>query len=260
MPAGMAGERQLTRERPYASDSGVFRGVEVPHQGEILSMIAHDMRAPLMAIAGALELLSDPGAKRLNFAQTHLVELARQSSDRLRSLAADLTELGAAGSGALRLDRRRHDLSSLVHMAVEVTCLSPYAAGKQVRVAPVERLEVIADGPRLGRALVNVVEHAMRRARSTVSVEVEGKEHEVLVAVEDDGDRLDAAASRLEPAEARDDGGLGLAIVSEIVRAHGGTVAAAERPARTGARFTLRLPKRARQLSRPEPGREEEET
>ena len=103
----------------------------------------------------------------------------------------------------------------------------------------------------LGRVVRNLVDNAVRHARSTVTLASWEQGGAVRMVVEDDGAGVPVAERgrvferfvRLDEARARDDGGsgLGLAIVADAVRLHGGTVEVGD-GAGGGARFTVTLP------------------
>ena len=236
----------MTERRRHPHDSGVFRGVQVPDRGEILSMIAHDMRSPLFAIVGAAELLDDPITGPLDNEQRHLLSLLRRSAERLRSLSADLAELGAAGKGVLELELREESLGVLVRMAVEESCLLDDAVGKDIAIDLRGATDVCVDPARMGRALINLLGNALRHCRSGVWISVRRVDESIAVIVEDDGEGVpdDMLPILFEPF-ARGSGGhtgLGLAIVREIVRAHGGHVSVSRSEAHGGAAFSLSVP------------------
>lgn len=109
----------------------------------------------------------------------------------------------------------------------------------------------------LRRAVANLVDNAVRHARTGVQVAVAREGDQQLVTVTDDGpgippadrERVFERFTRLDDARARDAGGsgLGLAIVRELVRRHGGTVRLTD--AGPGVRAELRLPAES-----PDPG------
>jgi signal transduction histidine kinase len=109
---------------------------------------------------------------------------------------------------------------------------------------------VLGDREQLSRVLRNLVDNAERHATTTVSIEVTRVDGEVEVVVADDGpgipvgerERVFERFSRVDQARDRPAGGagLGLAIVGEVVTAHGGTVVVAD--SAVGARVVVRLP------------------
>ena len=120
-----------------------------------------------------------------------------------------------------------------------------------VRVAgPPHRAIVAGDPAGLRRVLANLLDNAVRHAGSAVAVTVSTVDGVVTVTVADDGagipaadrDRVFDRFTRLDAGRGRDFGGagLGLAIVRELVRAHGGTVALTD--AEPGLRAVLALP------------------
>jgi signal transduction histidine kinase len=115
----------------------------------------------------------------------------------------------------------------------------------------------------LERVVVNLVENAVRYARSRVEVTVSCSGGGVLLTVTDDGpgvpaadrDRVFERFTRLDDARSRDEGGsgLGLAIVRELVRAHGGNVHLDDPPGQSGPglRAVVRLPSAEERAPRP---------
>lgn len=232
--------------RNYDRDSGIYRGVRSPDPSEILSMISHDMRAPLMAILGAVDLLECGDTGLLNAYQRHLIGLIRRSGERMRWLASELSELGAAGGGSLELVLREEDLSQVLLLVLEEVHVTADARRRRIELSPLPVLRAQIDAQRIGRAFSNVLNNAIRHAQSTVSVQLEREPSgDACIVVEDDGEGLsdELLPVVFEPFVRASGGGmgLGLAIVREIVRAHGGRVAADNRP-EGGARFELRLP------------------
>ncbi len=109
---------------------------------------------------------------------------------------------------------------------------------------------MLGDPVALGQVVRNLLDNAVRHARSRVTVELHPAGPgggEVVLVVSDDGpgippeerERVFERFVRLDEARARDAGGsgLGLAIVRSVVEAHGGSVTVQD-----GARFVVRLP------------------
>ena len=108
---------------------------------------------------------------------------------------------------------------------------------------PDRPLWTLGEPDALARVMANLLDNAVRHARSSVRVTAAGSRDVCLVTVTDDGpgipaadrDRVFERFTRLDDGRARDAGGagLGLAIVRELVRRHGGTVVLAD-PTRSG--------------------------
>lgn len=230
----------------FDRDSGIFRGAKVPDRAEILSMISHDMRAPLMAILASAEMMAtDPAG--VSEDHRKMLGVIERSGRRLEALAQELAELGAAGRGTLTLDRAEHDLAQVIGMAVEEVAVTAEARGKRLTCDVQRSLRGAIDRQRFTRAMVNVLLNAVRHARQDITVALsDGEDGMALIAVEDDGDGItDELLPRMfEPFVRAQHGGtgLGLAVVREVVRAHGGAVRACNREDGPGARIEMRLP------------------
>ncbi len=118
-------------------------------------------------------------------------------------------------------------------------------------MAPGPPCPVEADGQRLQQAVGNLVDDALRHARTRVAVSAVAEEADAVLTVDDDGPGIDPAHrddvfTRLYPSAANgpSGAGVGLALSRELVVAMGGQLVAGEAPD-GGARLTLRLPSAA---------------
>ncbi len=208
--------------------------------------IAHELRTPLAVMQARLDALED-GVYPLNAAQIALLSTQTQL---LTRLVGDLRTLTLADAGQLELNTRQTDLYEL---ALSVTrSLEQRAAQRSVtltvrgEVAPLR-----ADPDRLHQVITNLVDNALRHARSRVDISVTPGAHETVLDVDDDGSGIPEGSrelvftrfSRLDESRARDTGGsgLGLAIVRVLVGAQGGRASAGRSPL-GGARFSVVLP------------------
>lgn len=216
--------------------------------------VAHELRTPLAALQAGLEELRDGYAEP---APERLAALHDQTL-RLGRIVGDLAELSAAESARLSLRRTTLDVTELVRGAVRDREPELRAAGLTVRTRPAAGpLPVHADGDRLHQALGNLLSNTARYCRPgdtvTVTARAEPRKGDgdgaVVIEVADDGPGIPAAElpyvfERLwRGSAARDVGGsgIGLAVVKELVTAHGGTVEASSGP-EGGTVITVRLP------------------
>ena len=213
--------------------------------------VAHELRTPLAALQAGLEELRDglvePDAERLGALHAQSVRLGR--------VVDDLAALSAAETAALSLHREVLDLGELIEDAVNASRASMEGAGLVVTTALPHGVLVDADPDRLHQAVGNLLSNATRycRAGDTVAITLSAAGDEAVVTVADTGpgigpDDLDRVFQRLwrGSADRGDAGtGIGLAVVRELVAAHGGS-ASATSDGHSGAVFTIRLPRLAR--------------
>ncbi|WP_020577706.1 sensor histidine kinase [Actinopolymorpha alba] len=210
---------------------------------------AHEFRSPLASMRTQLEVSSRLGPDAVDWS-----DVARDLQvevDRLARLTDDLLLLARADEGALAPPAVDVDLAGVVREVV-----GRYADARVPVTSSSEgEWQVEGTPDALRRVVANLVDNAVRHARSCVVVAVsgtctDGGRREVLLTVTDDGpgippeDRMRVfdRFTRLDDARARDDGGsgLGLAIVRELVRLHRGSVVLAD--AAPGVRAEVRLP------------------
>ncbi|MEU0650186.1 HAMP domain-containing sensor histidine kinase [Streptomyces umbrinus] len=213
--------------------------------------VAHELRTPLASLQAGLEELrdgyADPSARRLASLHDQALRLGR--------IVGDLGELAEAESARLSLHLTEVDLTALAVAAVAEREAELRTAGLTVRTVPgPAALLVRADADRLHQALGNLLSNAARHCRpgDAVTVTTSATPLEALVEVADTGpgipaEELSHVFDRLwRGARARSAGGsgIGLAVVKELVTAHGGTVTADSGPG-GGTRMALRLPRAA---------------
>ena len=201
--------------------------------GDRFGVLAHELRSPVAALAAIAEAY--PAADEAT--RKRLVELAVAAVAGLERLLVD------SAPASLRLERL--DVSRLALDAAETAAL----AGAPVTTKVEEGLSVDGDPERLRQALDNMIANAIGHspAAGRVRVIAAREARSVVIAVADEGDGV--ASEDLERifepgvrlTAARPGSGLGLAVVREIARGHGGEVEIESHPGR-GATFRLVLP------------------
>jgi len=241
-------------------------------KANFLSMITHELRSPLNAINGYLDLTLTGVAGALNEQQREFVQRARASSEYLYALVEDLLLISRADSGQVRLNRELISLQEIIANAIEE--LELMATDNHVSVEvdiPHDFPSLYADAVRLQQVLRNLVSNALRFTPPDGQVTVTAS----IVPPPDRGE-ADLSPSPVEEAapwlqlQVRDTGygiapehheriferfyqapqsgamratgqGLGLAIVKMIVELHGGLVSVESVPGE-GSVFTCLLP------------------
>ena len=213
-------------------------------QREFVGDAAHELRSPLANLTTQLEVAQHLGdrADWPAVAEDLLADTRRMSR-----LVDDLLLLARADESA-----PRHPVD------VDVTALLTELAGAYPSVhfeASERPVWTIGEIDPLRRVVANLLDNAVRHARSRVSATASQQGPWAVVTVVDDGPGIPAAErervferfTRLDDGRGRHDGGagLGLAIVRELVRRHRGTVTLADAspdPAEPGLRVQVRLP------------------
>jgi signal transduction histidine kinase len=212
---------------------------------EFLSLIAHELRAPVAAIeivATGLTRAPDLGAR-----ERHALDQLRDQAHGLAGLAEGLLSVGQLEAGLGRLDRHELDLRAVVTAAA--------AGDPRVRTTvPDAPVVVAADPDAIRRAIVNVVGNALKFSPAGRSVEVTlvSDPGWATLRVTDEGIGLDSADVRRlfrKYGRIRSDTtahipgvGLGLYFTRLVMDAHGGTIDARSPGPGEGATFELRLP------------------
>ena len=213
---------------------------------------AHELRTPLTVLRGGIEV-----ALRMDRSPDEYRRVLASSLEevgRLIRLAEDLLLLSRSLAGP-EGSREEIDLEPMVLEVLDVAVRVGRPAGVSVRLDTTAPARVAGDAAALRRALLNLVENAVKYtpAGGKVELGLGTSLGHAEITVSDTGigiepgdlERIFEPFLRLDGARARDTGGagLGLAIARSIVIAHGGTLAAESRPG-AGSRFTIRLPLR----------------
>ncbi|MFD7072970.1 ATP-binding protein [Nocardioides sp. NPDC059952] len=192
---------------------------------------SHDLRTPLALMLTEIELaLARPRTpEELRVALSSVEEEVR----RLIALAEDLLERAGSGALSLPIESRPVDLVALAGRVVERFRAAAGSRGLEL-VAP-RPVEIHGDATRLDRALSNLVDNAIRHGAGDIEVVVGAVPGGAVLAVTDEGDGLPDHTWPQDP-------GLGLTIVREIARAHGGTIDLDRVDGRTCVRLLVASP------------------
>jgi len=232
---------QLRREREFAR-----------RRDEFVAGTSHEFRTPLAQIRLFAETLR-LGRVRNDAERERSLAIIDQATRRLSHLVENLLYASRIGRGMPTLTPAACDLAA--ELREVVAGFGPIAASREVTVtveAPA-RLDATADGDAFHQVVLNLLDNAVKYGPpgQTVTVRLERRDGQFRLTVEDQGPGVPAGERlrvferfvRLErDREAHTGGaGLGLALVQELARLHGGS-AWVEAADDRGARFVVEFP------------------
>jgi signal transduction histidine kinase len=215
----------------------------------ITDSLAHDLRSPLTAIRGKLELSLSSGFQG---DQSEPIVSVIEELDRLTDFLNKSLDVAEAKADALRLARDEIDLNELLGTMVDL--YEPSMSEKSIKISLQSNgpLKIEADAALIHRMIANLFDNELKHlpAGCAVNLLLKADEDCASLILEDDGPGFDdEVLPHLFESRVKGKGsnghGLGLAFVDAVIRAHGGTAAAGNRES-GGARISVTLPLAAR--------------
>jgi signal transduction histidine kinase len=211
----------------------------------ITDSLAHDLRSPLTAIRGKLEmsLSAAPDGERSESIVSAIDEL-----DRLNDFLNKSLDVAEAKADALRLTQTEIDLDGLLKAMIDLYEPSMSEKNLQVRLMSSGAVRVMADEALLHRMVANLLDNELKHLppSRSVTIELRADEETASLIVTDNGPGFDLEVlphlfeHRIK-GKGSDGHGLGLAFVDAVARAHGGAAEASNLKS-GGAQIVVTLP------------------
>lgn len=245
----------LDREYLYLEREKIRLAMESEHlKSTLLRSISHDIRTPLTGIMGASSVITE------NISTLSSADIARLAADIaeesswLIMTVQNILDMTRISDGKLAVNTEYEAVDDLVNQAV--SRLPSSYDRKRLSITMPETIFLIkADGTLFVQVLVNLLDNAYKHSTpdSRIFFRVFRKDEHIVFELSDNGCGIDPNILPdlfhgfvTHPAQSADKGrgvGLGLFICQEIIQAHGGSIAAANRPApEHGAVFTILFP------------------
>jgi len=232
---------------------------------QFISVLAHEMKAPLAALDGYLNILRERAAGESQEVYDHMLDRCLTRIQGMRKMIIDLLDLTRIESGERKRDVSEVDVREIVHTAIDTA--TPEAQERSISISFPENGPVLmqADRSELEIVFNNLITNAVKYNRDggRVDVELHADGGQVSIVVTDTGigmsteeaARLFSDFVRIKNEKTRNilGSGLGLSTVKKIALLYGGEVSVESEPDK-GSRFTVTLNQDAAvSASTPEP-------
>jgi signal transduction histidine kinase/ActR/RegA family two-component response regulator len=218
---------------------------------EFIATVSHELRTPLTAILGWSRIL-------VNECQSELLQEGLRTIQSCASAQAklidDLLDVSRIMSGKMRLSIRTIGMAEVIRAGVDSVRPAAEARGIALNLHLDDQIRVSADPDRLQQIVWNLVSNAVKFTPrgGRIDVRLQRTDSKAVLSVQDSGEGIDPdflphafdAFRQADASKARIHKGLGLglSIVSNLVQAHGGTVAVSSAGKGQGATFSVVLP------------------
>lgn len=223
-------------------------------QTKFMAMVAHELRHPLTPLKLAADMLASQDGHDLASTE-RLQGIISQQVAHLSRVIGDLLDGSCIHAGKLVLRRKPLDMVAVLRQICE-NCQPMLTRRQQILhlVLPPDRVEFNGDPIRLNQIFGNLLDNASKYTPrgGEVSLELSACGDALVIAITDTGigiapDALEAIFGLFVQHErgaafAQGGIGIGLAVVRELVQAHGGTVVVHSAGANQGSRFIVTLP------------------
>lgn len=202
---------------------------------EVVAMVSHDLRSPLLALGITLEMFEEGLLGELNERGAQKINQGKNSIDRLVSIINDLLDIEKVGSGAFILNYGETSAGALLERSREAVQNSAEIRKIDLQVRRCDA-NLNCDGERVLRVLINLLDNALKfsRAGNKVELAAEANDGMVRFSVTDEcggipPEKLELIFEPFKQSGRGDAGekmgtGLGLAICKAIVEAHKGKI------------------------------------
>jgi len=220
------------------------------YRDSLVHMIVHDMKSPLTAILGILDILNTSPEGRLDESDKALIPTAFTSAWKLSDMVSQLLAVNRLEAGEMPLDKTACDLKAVIERVVQPMAI--VSAGCVIEMNVHAGIQVFCDENIVQRVIGNLIDSALKFAARncvvTVAKSAAGKE--ARVSVSDNGcgiprefhKKIFEKFARLDVRMHKNLGtGLGLAFCRLAVEAHGGRIGVKSEPGQ-GSTFWFTLP------------------
>lgn len=232
---------QLTRQAAKQRELALSNSIRLATIGQLAAGLAHEIRNPLTAVKGFLQLYSLG-----NSLDWETLQLIKAELNRINQLVTDLLYLSAPLTVPQNLEQ--HDLNQLAREVAELLKPEFQAMGVQLELQLAALPLVAMDKNQLKQVLLNLVQNALQAVptrQGQVVLETARQNARIIVRIRDNGPGIPPELQEriFDPFyTTKEHGtGLGLTICRQLIKAHGGQIRIDSQPGQTLFEFSLPL-------------------
>jgi signal transduction histidine kinase/ActR/RegA family two-component response regulator len=249
--------RQLAeaeRERLLLVEHQAYEAIQQENTAKdhFLAMLGHELRNPLAAISGAVEVLvlANQGTTDSN----HHLSIIKRQNRHLIHIIDDLLDMSRLMAGKIVLNLRPLNLAVCLQNCVDGLVAAQRVNNHSINITAAEPVWINADPVRIEQIFINLIGNALKfsAAGSSINIDLQQAGGQAVVRVQDQGTGMtpELIAQVFEPfvqgppPVSGDHGGMGvgLALVKQLVGLHGGTVTVASVGLNQGSTFICHFP------------------
>jgi signal transduction histidine kinase len=219
---------------------------------QFISVLAHELKAPLSAIEGYLNILKDKSAGDDPAVYERMIDRSLVRSEHMRKLISDLLDMTRIESGQKKRDLAEVDLREMAQVSVDTLMPSARARNIEITLHAGGPVTITADRSEIEIIFNNLISNAVKynRDNGTVDIRIDPQGDTVVLTVADTGigmtpeetAKLFGDFVRIKNDKTRNilGSGLGLSIVRKLAQMYGGDATVASVPD-VGSTFTVTL-------------------
>ena len=236
-------------------------------QNEFINIISHELKTPIQAIIGYIELFFEQSEKKFEYGGRII-----RNAERLQKIILDIRDMSKIDNNALTLNKEQFNLKEIISSIVDDIREHIISDDKKINIVynnnskDINDKDIFIDGDkeRIGQVISNILHNAIKfTKKGTISIDIEkrdgidnnkdnkgnnNKSDEIIIInIKDTGKGIDSKTfphlfSKFFSTSGRGGTGLGLYISKNIVEAHGGKIWAKNNEDGKGATFSFSLP------------------
>jgi len=221
------------------------------------SMLAHDMKSPLISIQGFLNRIIKKMDSMDKEKQRDYLKIVRREADKLEFLVNDFLEFSRLQTGNLKLNFTSSSLDKELRELFDSYMPKVLKTGITLRLQNTKKMPMVEfDANRLRRVFTNLLDNAFKFSREnvTITIQTEETDQDIMVKIIDQGTGIDPndlphifnPFHRGKGSEKKEGYGIGLSTAKAIMEGHGGKILVESEPGK-GSTFTVVLPKKRKE-------------